>query len=521
MRFKWALVLLVSFWSFGWAEIAISQTQPLFPMPDSLPAFQPPSGTCASCTYFPTLILSGDFDGDGKVDLAYLEISNEGTADEFVVTVYGSVSGPPNQIGFDLKQCSVSDWAAADLNGDGRADLIMACTQGYTETLLSSGNGTFHSPSLSTLPSGNASMVVADFNGDGLPDIAYTVFNPPSLIGYAIGLNTGGGQFAAPKTYSLSLGLPHGIAAGDFNGDGKQDLAFGTGYILGNGDGTFGTEQSLPSGISQFTLGDFNKDGYTDLAFSQGTVGTTPGDPIELIAGSSSGLSAQPIALTGNNFAGVSLQAVKLTATGSLDLVATSNNLPTVLVGHGDGSFSTPLSYGNTAGIFADINADGTLDMVANVNGLITVIYGNGDGSLEGWPRTITSGQVFAVSDFNGDGLTDAVAQAPSYKAPQVYLSTGDGRFQLAPQGSTIGSGDFGTAFLAADLNGDGHQDVMSISQDGVSAIHCAPGPRMPSCSSIWGKATAHSAIPVRQILEWKSLGVPSLGTLTETGSRT
>src|ERR1700753_4216063 len=121
---KWALLLAVGVCSFSQLQPVLGQNQPLFSTPSRFGSYSPPAGACANCTaYLETKALSGDFNGDGKVDLAYVEIPNTGTGDEYIVTAFGAASGSPTQVGSPLKQCSASLLIAADLNGDGRDDL--------------------------------------------------------------------------------------------------------------------------------------------------------------------------------------------------------------------------------------------------------------------------------------------------------------------------------------------------------------------------------------------------------------
>ena len=138
--------------------------------------------------------------------------------------------------------------AVADVNLDGKLDLVIAnttsgSTTGQTVTvLMGNGDGSFRAPVSYATGTSPYAVVVADFNGDGKPDLA--VANGGSNT-VSILRGNGDGTFAAAVNYATGS-YPDGLAIGDFNGDGKLDLAVVNDYssnvsiFLGNGDGTFG-----------------------------------------------------------------------------------------------------------------------------------------------------------------------------------------------------------------------------------------------------------------------------------------
>src|SRR6266705_2595058 len=117
---------------------------------------------------------------------------------------------------------------------------------------------------------GPSNIVVGDFNGDGKPDLAVANFGDWNV---SVLLGNGDGTFQAPRTFPVGV-HPAQVAVGDFNGDGKPDLVVSNvvsntvSVLLGNGDGTFQAAQSLPVGLNPwyFAVGDFNSDGMLDLA---------------------------------------------------------------------------------------------------------------------------------------------------------------------------------------------------------------------------------------------------------------
>jgi hypothetical protein len=325
---------------------------------------------------FPNLIVTGDFNGDGIPDAVAI-------GDGGVNILLGDGNG-----GFTPKPLSSTlsgpALAAADLNGDGKLDLAVAGpgnNTGTVQILLGNGDGTFTPVAMSTptafLPT---SIAVADFNQDGIPDLAVLV---PYSETVTIMLGNGDGTFTVSPASPVTGIQPQSIVSGDFNGDGIPDLVVANfelaaaspsgslTVLLGNGDGTFlqpATNLLLNNTGNpvSMTVGDFNRDGNLDLA-----VADAFGAIFILIGDGHGGFTPQtPIA--GGHGLPRSFMVGDFDQDGVADLavMSSSDNTIVVVPGHGDGTFSqatTSAVTGDDLGAFAsaDFNGDGYPDLIS------------------------------------------------------------------------------------------------------------------------------------------------------------
>ena len=273
---------------------------------------------------------------------------------------------------------------------------------------------------------------------------------------------------------------PHWMAASDFNGDGRPDLATANSdsnnvsVLLGNGDGTFQAAQTYATaGFNPefVAVGDVNLDGRQDLAVAQS--GSTP-SLVSVLLGNGDG-SFQPARIFATGQGSLSVAVGDFNGDGRPDLVAANyySNDVSVLLGNGDGTFQAAQSF-PTAGMnpvtvaVGDFNGDGRPDLAVTnganttsgaVPGNLAVLLGNGDGTFQA-ARTIDVGitpAFVAVRDVNGDGRPDlAVANFRSNDV-SVLLGNGDGTFQ-APRNFDTGTGPLSMA--VGDVNSDGQADL-------------------------------------------------------------
>lgn len=238
--------------------------------------------TLASINGQPTMSLTAaDFNGDGNLDLAAANTLNG----QSPIVLLGYGHGAFNAVSQSV-EVSANSSAAGDFNGDGILDLVLggsgiseASNAGNSSVLLGRGDGTFLQGSALAA---NGFLVVGDFNGDGKLDLAVC---DPQRNTVTILLGNGDGTFAAAQGSPIAVGNnPQAILAADFNNDGKLDLVVANAadgtvtLLLGNGDGTFtpsaGSPYPVGPGASGLAAADFNGDGKLDLAVVNAFDGT-------------------------------------------------------------------------------------------------------------------------------------------------------------------------------------------------------------------------------------------------------
>jgi hypothetical protein len=424
----------------------------------------------------PNGIMPGDFNGDGNTDYAVANVSSNN-----ISVLLGNGDGTFQAAANYKAGASPTAVAVGDFNGDGNADLAVGNAESASVAiLLGNGDGSFQAGITYAVPGGAQSIVIADLNGDGSADLA--VASIAGGIGVLLG--DGDGTFQPVIKYFGYFGgasrlfeaKPTSfIAIGDFNGDGKADLATnsllaGLSVLLGNGDGTFqaaagqaaagyGTGNSTHSATNGITVGDFNGDGKADLA-----------------------------------------------------LINKGANNVAVLLGNGDGTFQAEVNYDTGTGpasiATGDFNGDGKADLaVANsTSGSVSLLTGNGDGTFQSAVNLNAGAAVnaLAVGELTGDGRTAlAIIHGASNRmgillgtqgtTPQTisFAPPGNVSFGIAPFtiGATADSGL--TACFASNTT-----SVCTISGNTVTIL--ASGECSITASQA-GNTTYAPAVPVTQ----------------------
>ncbi len=425
----------------------------------------------------PVAIVAGDFNGDNKLDLAVI---SQGQSQVFVLL--GNGNGTFQTALASNAGGSPGALAAADFNRDGKLDLAVANpTSGGVNVLLGNGNGSFQSPVFYASDTGAASVAVGDVNADGKVDVVTGNSNSVSVL-----LGNGNGTFQAPLIdRAVGTGLSS-VAIADFNGDGRLDVAAvnsgsnNLSILLGNGNGTLQTAvfYAASAGPVALVVGDFNGDGRPDLA-----VANSSSYDVSVLLGKGDGTFQTP----SNFIAGVTpmgIAAADFNGDGRADVAVANSPTDTTLIAddsdllcNGDGTLQAAADYSlgasvQNAGIaVGDFNGDGIQDLAIAGNQGVSILLGKGLGMFKApvsytVNSTVNGGSAVAVADFNGDGFADLAVTVASQNSVSILLGNGDGSFQ-APLGFAVGRNP--VAVAVADVNGDGMNDLAVVNHTGNS----------------------------------------------------
>jgi hypothetical protein len=390
-----------------------------------------------------------------------------------------------------------------DFNNDGIPDIITGNnggTDGYGVSVnLGIGDGRFHNPLNSGLGVGTFDMAIGDFNGNGKLDVALAGYVSSTQNVIQIELGNGDGTFTKGQTINLDPNLnANGITTGDFNGDGKRDLALVSNtanqvyFYKGSGTGTFTSAAFITVGTSPWTLGgirvgDFNADGKIDLVISNykglfvlWNNGGNFSFTLAKVGSSNYGIGATPVDINQDGF--TDLLVVYYTCEVGKDVAGGNCTHWKVLRG----------------------NANRTFKQTWNVN----------------LPYTFQGLWGATAADINGDGINDIVGIAGFYLM-YVWLGNSDGTYQTTPLSFQIGSDSSASDLVASDFNRDGKVDFAiptpgSSSSTGLAVFlnatpraTCTPSTVSPSVTVCQPQDLAYLNSPVHWIADSRDTGHP------------
>jgi phospholipase C len=411
-----------------------------------------------------------------SIGTAVVAVSNPGPGGGLSNFVLFPITSPTTSVTFaETNSLSASGPRAVisgDFNGDGKPDLAVTNSSNNTASIfLSNGDGTFGSALVTSTGYAPDALVVGDFNGDGKLDL--TVANQLDST-VSIFLGKGDGTLALKSTLSMDTTSPVWLATADFNGDDALDLVLvsqADGVVeifLSNGDGTFQETSVLPNagvGPVSLAIGDFNGDGNLDLAEAN-NVGNTVGILTGNGDGTFNALSTQPA--TGHGPQGI--LTADFNGDGKLDLAVTNqaDNTISVLLGNGDDTFKTQSTFATAAGPVAlaagDYNGDGKLDLIVadQTANDISVLLGNGDGTFQ--PHTdvpVDAGPAgLTAGDFNNDGRLDLA----------VAAQTG-GEVSIVMQSAVVSLSSTGLTFPVQTVGTTSAPQVVTLSNNGSAPL--------------------------------------------------
>ena len=402
-------------------------------------------------------IAPGPCSGGGTSDMT-METSDGALSDRrtFCIKVASGGTAPTSLDSIPVDG-EISCLAIGDLNRDGRNDVVAGCEPGGLYLFLAREEGGFSSPIVRPFSGGIVAVAIGDLNGDGWPDVAGATYGMGATV--PIWFNSGG-ALTDPMTMPLPSAMGWDVLISDLNGDGRPDLAVtNEGWLsvyLSSASGGFLPRQDWPASaeIQGAAIGDFNMDGRQDVAAA------APHAHIAQFLGRGAGTFRHEEKI------GVTLPfrvaAADFNWDGFTDLAIScwppydGNVGIRVWLGDGQGGFQESQAIGNALGLFLnpdeivaeDMDLDGKVDLAVTDSGVgrVRLLRGHGDGTF-GETRSWLdfAGRALAVGDLNGDGWPEMVASTshgPSIRALRIWWNPGNGSpGSLATRAFVLGEG--------------------------------------------------------------------------------
>ena len=421
----------------------------------------------------PSAAAAADLDEDGRVDLVVAANTGllvlRGAAGGYGLPEVQALSAVPRGV------------ATADFNFDGHRDVVVALgSPGGVQVFLGNGTGSLAPGPVVPAGSGLAAVLVGDFDGNGAPDVAVASEGTNQVL---VLLGDGAGNLGPPVATSVGSG-PRALAAGDLDATPGLDLAVACAggsevrVLLGSGAGAFAVGAVLPVGASPWGVaaGDVDGNGTVDLVTADR--GVDPDYRVSVFKGNGNGTFASRVSYPVDPLpTGVAL--VPVDDSGRPDIVVATASLHTVNVLLDDraGGFLPASRHAvrtrPQAVVPVDVDLDGRLDLAVPCKGsdAVAVLLAR-PPSLGAASRVAVGAQpqAAAVADLDRDGDLDLAVANTGGNSVSVLVNDGGGRFTTPRPALAVGSGSAPTAVAAADFDRDGIPDL-AVNDSGGSRV--------------------------------------------------
>ncbi len=435
-------------------------------------------GSSHTASYFVAGIAVADLDGNGTPDILTLNSNATSVGSKSIAVFPNNAGNFPAHTSFAVNRIPAT-LTIGDFNGDGRLDVASGESAGVS-MLLNLGAAALRAPITADAEEYGTGGITTDLNKDGLADIVVLAdaqqFHVPfgQVTAFLGNLNTKFGF----TTILSGLQGPSLLAAANFNGDGFNDVCDVSGdqlevvfYTSPGGFGNTSAPVTLPAYPNALAAGSFNpgqKGDFADIAFTDGLslyvmleTGVATFAPATVYA-----VGSNPVAVVTRDMNG----------DGKTDLIVVNHDSDNVsiLLGKGDGSFMPAVNYAAgtapTVVTTGDFNRDNKIDLAVANGTNVAILLGNGDGTFQAYsnfPATLAGATSISQESFEVPGIEDIVVAGGL--AFYILPGKGDGTFQAPVR--LWGGSSFKSDVVTGDFNGDGAPDIALYSPQSMGTV--------------------------------------------------